>query len=421
MKNPKTRVSMTAAAPVLAGRGARLGAVLLDLLIFSLFLIPGALVMSSSDSDIGKGFGWALLGVGWLGLLITQMVFLVKRGQSLGKMVVGIKIVRVSDGSVPGFVKVVLLRMVVPTLLECIPYAGALIGLVDLLFIFRDDRRCLHDLIAETKVVDAQDKPPEATATSQHQTRENIKTASVTQSLSVKEASTISVSSGAIHSSLVNSVDTIVDEDRIYNTIANELENSATEKGLWTRLFAECNGDLQQVKIQYIKQRAEHLISSERSRLEQAAHEQAAESCRLERLRVQSMSLREKLIEGNVTKELSDALGALSTTETAKKLLNNVLRRNITAVTSMLEEDPLLIAITNSVGDTPLHFAIRVKDLAMVRFLFGKGAMLNASNIYGVTPIDLANKSDHAEIIKLLMAPPTQHDAQPIIPPDAAR
>ena len=56
----------------------------------------------------------------------------------------------------------------------------------------------------------------------------------------------------------------IVDEERIYATIAMELETGATDKGLWTRLFAECSGDELQMKVLYIKQRAERLISAER-------------------------------------------------------------------------------------------------------------------------------------------------------------
>lgn len=54
------------------------------------------------------------------------------------------------------------------------------------------------------------------------------------------------------------------DEDRIYASIAMELETGATDKGLWTRLFAECSGDEQQTKVLYIKQRAERLISAVR-------------------------------------------------------------------------------------------------------------------------------------------------------------
>ena len=34
-----------------------------------------------------------------------------------------------------------------------------------------------------------------------------------------------------------------VDEERIYAAIAHEIETATFEKGLWTRLFAECDGD----------------------------------------------------------------------------------------------------------------------------------------------------------------------------------
>jgi hypothetical protein len=37
---------------------------------------------------------------------------------------------------------------------------------------------------------------------------------------------------------------------------------------LWTRLFAECDGDEKQTKILYIKHRAERLISAEHDRIE---------------------------------------------------------------------------------------------------------------------------------------------------------
>lgn len=76
----------------------------------------------------------------------------------------------------------------------------------------------------------------------------------------------------------------VVDEDRIYTVIANELETGVADKGLWTRLFAECGGDEKQTKVHYIKQRADRLISAERSRLEQAASESAAEAERVEKL-----------------------------------------------------------------------------------------------------------------------------------------
>jgi uncharacterized RDD family membrane protein YckC len=48
-----------------------------------------------------------------------------------------------------GFVPHVALRAWLVTLIGIIP----LFGLVDILFIFREDKRCIHDLIAGTRVI----------------------------------------------------------------------------------------------------------------------------------------------------------------------------------------------------------------------------------------------------------------------------
>lgn len=77
--------------------------------------------------------------------------------------------------------------------------------------------------------------------------------------------------------------------DTIYEEIASEMETGKTEKGLWTRLFAECNGDEQKTKVLYIKQRAEKLISAERARLEQEASERVAEAERAEAIRLEQL------------------------------------------------------------------------------------------------------------------------------------
>lgn len=66
-----------------------------------------------------------------------------------------------------------------------------------------------------------------------------------------------------------------MDDDAIYATVAEELESGKTDKGLWTRLFAECGGDEKQVKVLYIKRRAEKLIVAESTRREQVAIQQA--------------------------------------------------------------------------------------------------------------------------------------------------
>jgi uncharacterized RDD family membrane protein YckC len=81
-------------------------------------------------------------------------VLLSKRGQTIGKRWMAIKIVKL-DGSAPGFVHAVLLRGFVNGLIGAVPYLGFVYTLVDLLMICRDDRRCLHDMIASTRVVKA--------------------------------------------------------------------------------------------------------------------------------------------------------------------------------------------------------------------------------------------------------------------------
>jgi len=71
---------------------------------------------------------------------------------------------------------------------------------------------------------------------------------------------------------------TVVDEDRVYAEIAKELETGTVDKGLWTRLFAECDGDEKRTKVAYIKQRAVQIIAAESLRLKQAACARAAKS-----------------------------------------------------------------------------------------------------------------------------------------------
>lgn len=87
----------------------------------------------------------------WLVLLSVQVVLLARSGQTLGKKAVGIKVVNIASGINGGFVQNVLLREGTRRILELIPP----VGLIDDLFIFRDDKRCIRDLVAGTHVVDA--------------------------------------------------------------------------------------------------------------------------------------------------------------------------------------------------------------------------------------------------------------------------
>lgn len=139
----------------LADPGTRFVAVLIDR--FSTLLLPvvAALflggVFGGVSSSVPVVLGFAMLGgLGILGMLGVQLYLLVTTGQSIGKRAMGIKVVRL-DGSPIDLGRLIFLRNVLPAF---IGFATCnLFTLVDPLFIFGADRRCLHDHISDTKVV----------------------------------------------------------------------------------------------------------------------------------------------------------------------------------------------------------------------------------------------------------------------------
>lgn len=143
---------------VLAGRGTRLGAAIIDGLLLGAAMIPGIILVGVSGAAAGASedaaaiAGGGLLLLGFLALAIYQIYLISTTGQSLAKKWLGIRIVKL-DGTLPGFVHGVLLRSWVMGFIGAIPFVGGLVQLIDPLLIFGDERRCLHDHIAGTKVI----------------------------------------------------------------------------------------------------------------------------------------------------------------------------------------------------------------------------------------------------------------------------
>jgi uncharacterized RDD family membrane protein YckC len=97
---------------------------------------------------------WAIVCLAAFAVTVVQWTLLAKRGQSLGKMAMNIRIVRNDNDSNPGFLSAVVLRIWLSGILSAIPCLGQLFLLIDILSIFSEERRCLHDWLAGTKVVD---------------------------------------------------------------------------------------------------------------------------------------------------------------------------------------------------------------------------------------------------------------------------
>lgn len=132
--------------------GSRFQAALFDNVLTFVIVLPVLLIASSKDAS---GPGLAVLVILTIAALWSYQWYLVTTtGQTLGKRWAGIRIVKV-DGSPLTFVSGVVLRSWVFALLSAIPGIGALVALADVLAIFGSERRCLHDQLAGTTVIEA--------------------------------------------------------------------------------------------------------------------------------------------------------------------------------------------------------------------------------------------------------------------------
>jgi len=139
------------AEQVLAERGTRLGAAILDSLFFLLVMIPIFFIIESND-DTAITIAVSITAIAAIVLIGFNLKFLYENGQTIAKRILGIKIVR-TDGERCGLARIIFLRNFVIGLLGNIPLIGPIVSIANPLFIFRGDRRCLHDLIADTKVI----------------------------------------------------------------------------------------------------------------------------------------------------------------------------------------------------------------------------------------------------------------------------
>jgi uncharacterized RDD family membrane protein YckC len=141
----------------LASRSTRLGAAIVDGVIgiaiaFPLMYVSGVWNYVVRGENPPLGLTLAMGALGFLGFLLIHGYLLMTNGQTVGKKLAGIRIADL-NGAVPGFATLILRRYLPISLVAQIPVAGPYVPLLDDLFIFRADRRCLHDLIAGTKVV----------------------------------------------------------------------------------------------------------------------------------------------------------------------------------------------------------------------------------------------------------------------------
>lgn len=152
--------------PILASRLRRLGGAIIDSFLISLLNVP---VMSQTGyldalrDNITEGtaipLSLTILSsvLSLLVWLVVQSYPLIKRQQTVGKMLLRMKIVGTDQEFVP-LGKLIGLRYLAFSIIGLIPLIGGLIITLESLLIFREDQRTGHDLLAGTRVVMLKEK-----------------------------------------------------------------------------------------------------------------------------------------------------------------------------------------------------------------------------------------------------------------------
>lgn len=141
----------------LAGRGERLLAVIIDGLIGIAVMMPILYLIGYFDYMF-EGLQppvWMMIVSVVLGFVLYIAVhfkFIQANGQTIGKKLLNIRIENKSGG-VASFNTIIFKRYLFMSVLSIIPFLGSLLAIVNFAFIFRKNRRCLHDEVASTQVM----------------------------------------------------------------------------------------------------------------------------------------------------------------------------------------------------------------------------------------------------------------------------
>lgn len=161
-KAPDARLGIFNAveSPILASRWRRFIGSMIDSFITLMILIVLLLLL---NGDRGAGFSISGNSEGYMqhfvrSLMAVSLYFavnswlLVSRGQTIGKLILRMRIVKV-DNSAPNPVELMMMRYVICSFFSLIPIVGGIFYFLDAIFIYGNDRRCIHDHFAGTKVI----------------------------------------------------------------------------------------------------------------------------------------------------------------------------------------------------------------------------------------------------------------------------
>jgi len=141
----------------IASRWKRLWASLLDCIIMMIVIVP-IMFFTGAFGATAQGVKPSItytLAMGLIGLIVFALInfkLLISNGQTVGKKIFKIKIVTL-NGELPELKNHILKRYLVFFLPGQLPVIGQIFSIVNILFIFGKQKRCIHDFAAKTTVI----------------------------------------------------------------------------------------------------------------------------------------------------------------------------------------------------------------------------------------------------------------------------
>lgn len=153
-------IEIPAEGPELASYSLRFGGAFIDGMVGAIILFPLLYAFGFVNwEEMKLGIQPDLLDkarnavLGFLAFLVIQGYFLSQSGQTIGKKILGMRIVTL-DNAKPDFFKLIFFRYMILRAIYLVPVAGAVFSMANCISIFiGKDRRCIHDRFAGTKVI----------------------------------------------------------------------------------------------------------------------------------------------------------------------------------------------------------------------------------------------------------------------------
>ena len=163
---PESQLEKPETGPQLASRWSRFWGAMIDGLIGMAISMPVLIMVGYWDRAMAQQITpmETVMGAifGFTMFIVVHGYFLSRDGQTIGKKLVGTRIVSAESNELLPLWKILFARYLPISVVANIPLAGTGLLIVNYLFIYRKDKRCLHDLVAGTKVIRAREPEPES-------------------------------------------------------------------------------------------------------------------------------------------------------------------------------------------------------------------------------------------------------------------